>query len=221
LKKHVIIVAGGLGKRMQTAIPKQFLLLSGKPVLMHTLSVFFETLPESTLALVLPEAQTDTWKKLCEKYKFDIPHELVVGGKERFHSVKNGLLTSKPDTLIGIHDGVRPLVSKQTILSCFNAAEKFGAAIPVLPLKESLREIHLKKSAPVNRNFYRTVQTPQCFQYDIIQKAYQQDFKVHFTDDASVVEEAGFDVTLIEGNEENIKITSATDLILAEALINH
>lgn len=203
---------------MGRATPKQFLLLNNLPVLMQTINAFSKVVLEADITVVLPKEEMPSWHQLCEKYAFKTPHLLVSGGSTRFHSVKNGLSTVKPDTLVAIHDGVRPCVSAKTITSCFEAALTYGAAVPVLAVKESLRKIHHNQSHAVDRNMYRVVQTPQCFQYDVITSAYNQKYKDSFTDDASVVEAAGHQIKLVEGNEENIKITTPADLIIAEAL---
>jgi 2-C-methyl-D-erythritol 4-phosphate cytidylyltransferase len=221
MHKYVLIVAGGKGERMGAEVPKQFLELAGKPILMHTLEKFSSTFPSIEILLALPENQIDFWKELCYKYEFtNVPHQIVIGGETRFHSVQNALALVKEKSIVAIHDGVRPLVSSQTILTCFNEAEKMGNAVPVVPVFESLRYIiGNKKNNAVKRSCYRLVQTPQCFTSDLILKAYQQEFDANFTDDASVVEKLGEDIHLVAGNKENIKITTTEDLITAEALI--
>ncbi|PJB15508.1 MAG: 2-C-methyl-D-erythritol 4-phosphate cytidylyltransferase [Flavobacteriales bacterium CG_4_9_14_3_um_filter_32_8] len=220
MHKYAIIVAGGKGERMGTEIPKQFLELAGKPIIMHSLEKFKTTFPTIEIILALPENQIDFWKELCCKHKFTtIPHQLVKGGETRFHSVKNALELVKQKSIIAIHDGVRPLVSTKTITTCFNEAEKKGNAIPVVPVVESLRYVNNEQNEAVKRSCYRLAQTPQCFSSEIILKAYQQQFDVNFTDDASVAEKLGEMIHLVEGNTENIKITTATDLIIAEALL--
>jgi 2-C-methyl-D-erythritol 4-phosphate cytidylyltransferase len=220
MKKIVIIVAGGTGKRMKSDLPKQFLLLANKPVLMHTLSNFFTFDPEMELRLVLPADQTETWKKLCEDYHFKIKHELFQGGETRFQSVKNGLKGIDHFSIVAIHDGVRPLVSHQTIENCFNLAAENGCAIPVMPLTESIRRKIGASSVAEKRELFLSVQTPQVFRSEILLKAYDAVFESSFTDDASVVENAGYSVFLTDGNEENIKITTPKDLIIAQALIS-
>ena len=218
-RKSTIIVAGGKGERMQTNIPKQFLELNGKPVLMHTLDTFRNYDPEMELILVLPSSQIDYWNGLCKKHAFSTPHKIAEGGATRFHSVKNGLkVVSSPD-YIAIHDGVRPLVSHQTITDCFAEAEISGAAIPVVDAVDSLRKITENGNVAVDRSLYKMVQTPQVFEAGLIIEAYNQDFSDTFTDDASVVEVFGHKVSLIAGNRENIKITTQTDMLLAEAIL--
>ncbi|MFY9153759.1 MAG: 2-C-methyl-D-erythritol 4-phosphate cytidylyltransferase [Prolixibacteraceae bacterium] len=219
MKKFVVIVAGGSGSRMGTEIPKQFLELCGKPVLMHTLQVFYNFDPESKIILVLPEAQQQFWAALCLKHDFTVPHRISNGGETRFHSVKNGLSQIDAEGIVFIHDGVRPLVSEQTLIRCLEMAQESGNAIPVLPVTESLRKLEGNVNVSVDRSLYFSVQTPQTFRSEIIMEAFGQDYDPAFTDDASVLEKAGFSIHLIEGNRENIKITSPTDLIVAEALI--
>ena len=218
-RKSTIIVAGGKGERMQTYIPKQFLELNGKPVLMHTLDTFRNFDPEMELILVLPSSQIEYWNALCKKHAFSAPHKIAEGGATRFHSVKNGLkVVSSPD-YIAIHDGVRPLVSNETITDCFAEAEISGAAIPVVDAVDSLRKITENGNVAVDRSLYKMVQTPQVFEAGLILEAYNQDFSDTFTDDASVVEAFGHKVSLVAGNRENIKITTQTDMLLAEAIL--
>lgn len=215
-KQAVIIVAGGKGERMQTSVPKQFLLINNLPVLMHTINRFFSFNPLADIILVLPEAQMDYWKVLCNDHHFDIKHQLAEGGNTRFESVKNGLSALHSDVeLVAIHDGVRPLVSHETINRCYEAASLHGAAIPVTDAVESIRELTFNSSVAVDRSRYKLVQTPQVFRADIIRKAYRQQYIPQFTDDASVVEAIGYKIELVDGNRENIKITTAVDLKLA------
>ncbi len=219
---HIIITAGGFGKRFGSVIPKQFLEICGKPILVHTMEVFHRTIPNAGITLVLPEMVMHIWDDICARHKLEIPHKVVRGGTTRFNSVKNGLDSIVEETLIGIHDGVRPLVSSETIIRCFEAADAHGAAIPVMPVHESLRIIDNKEaSRPVDRNLYRLVQTPQCFKYDVIKSAYDTDYQESFTDDATIVEAAGYKIKLVEGNIENIKITTPSELQLAKALIDN
>ncbi|HCY41594.1 MAG TPA: 2-C-methyl-D-erythritol 4-phosphate cytidylyltransferase [Prolixibacteraceae bacterium] len=219
MKKFVIIVAGGSGSRMGAQIPKQFLELCGKPVLMHTIQVFYDFDPDSELILVLPEAQHEFWAELCLKHSFSLPHHIASGGETRFHSVHNGLKLIKDEGIVFIHDGVRPLVSQQTLARCCETATSSGNAIPVLPVTESLRKKEGDQNCSVDRSLFYSVQTPQTFRSEIILKSFLQPFDQSFTDDASVAEKAGFAINMVEGNLENIKITSPVDLILAEALI--
>lgn len=221
MKKFVIIVAGGSGSRMGTEIPKQFLELCGKPVLMHTIQVFHDFDPESKIILVLPEDQQLFWKGLCLKHSFSLLHEVVSGGKTRFHSVQNGLSQIDGKGIVFIHDGVRPLVSRETLGRCLETALKSGNAIPVLPVTESLRKQEGELNISVDRSQYFSVQTPQTFRSEQILEAFLQDFDPAFTDDASVAEKVGFPIFMVEGNRENIKITTPIDLIVAEALLNN
>jgi 2-C-methyl-D-erythritol 4-phosphate cytidylyltransferase len=220
MKKFVVIVAGGSGSRMGFEIPKQFLELCGKPVLMHTLQVFHDFDPQSSLILVLPESQLYFWAGLCLKYAFELPHQVISGGKTRFHSVQNGIRQIEGEGIVFIHDGVRPLVSRETLERCFETAQKSGNAIPVLPVNESLRKMDDNRNISVDRSLYFSVQTPQTFRSEQILEAFNQDFDPAFTDDASVAEKAGFSIHMVEGNRENIKITNPVDLIIAEALFN-
>lgn len=219
MKKYAIIVAGGSGTRMGTDIPKQFLEIKGKPVLMHSMNRFFNFDQNINLIVVLPAHQIDYWQKLCELHAFSVPHQIVEGGAERFYSVKNGLSLVEENALVAIHDAVRPLVSKQTIQAAFEAAIQFGSGIPAIPLHDSIRLVEGENNFAVNRNHYKILQTPQCFASSLLLEAFQQHYRSEFTDDASVIEAHGAKVTITAGNVENIKITTPKDLILAEALI--
>ena len=219
MQKFVIIVAGGSGIRMGTDVPKQFLELCGKPILMHTLRVFHDYDPQCRLILVLPELQQDFWDELCTRHSFTLPHQVVPGGRTRFHSVQNGLKHVDVDGIVFIHDGVRPLVNRETLDRCFDEALKYGNAIPVLPVTESLRKRDGGVSISVDRSLFFSVQTPQTFRSEQILEAFTQNFDPAFTDDASVAEKAGFSIHLVDGNPENIKITTPTDLIIAEAFL--
>lgn len=218
MKKYVIIVAGGKGLRMGKELPKQFLLLKDKPILMHTINRFIEYDPAISIILVLPEAHQPYWKDLCRKYRFSISHQLAGGGETRFHSVQNGLKLVTQDGWVAVHDGVRPFVSKETISACFTEAAVSGAAIPILPVIETLRKWTDNSSKTVNRDNYCTVQTPQVFHTELLKEAYRQPYVPLFTDDASVVENLGQSVSLVEGNRENIKITTPFDLQIGEIL---
>ena len=219
MNKTAIIVAGGKGERMNADIPKQFLEIKGKPILIYTLEAFMNFDASLQLILVLPAAQFELWETLCKKHALNIPHQIVAGGQSRFQSVKNGLDAVKVPAIVAIHDGVRPLVSKETISRCFDAAAKFGAAIPTMDSIESIRFVDASGSKSVDRNAYKMVQTPQVFDAELLKKAYEQEFSVLFTDDASVVEAMGATVHLVDGNRENIKITTEFDLIVAERLL--
>jgi 2-C-methyl-D-erythritol 4-phosphate cytidylyltransferase len=213
----VIITAGGIGKRMGSSIPKQFIEIKGLPILMRTIQRFYAFDLSCQIIVTLPADWISFWNELIEKHDFRINHELVDGGIERYDSIKNALSFCNNE-LIAIHDGVRPFVSNETIQRTIDLANEKGAAIPTLPLKESLRQVKNDQSIAVKRSEYVNVQTPQVFQKDIIEKAYSIPFHEAITDDASLVEEAGFQIFLCDGNEENIKITSPMDLRIGEIL---
>ena len=219
-KHTILIVAGGRGTRMGGPQPKQFLELAGRPVLMHTLEAFDRWDASARFIVVLPEDQIDTWKRLCEAHVFGRIHRVVAGGETRFHSVQNGLGAVASDGLIAVHDGVRPLVAPSVIAACFAAAADGGAAVPVVPVVESVREMDADgDSRPVDRTRLRVVQTPQVFRADVLRAAYCLPYDPRFTDDASVVEASGVAVRLVPGNRENIKLTTPMDLLLAEQLM--
>jgi 2-C-methyl-D-erythritol 4-phosphate cytidylyltransferase len=218
MKKSIIITAGGIGKRMETELPKQFLLLGGKPVLIHTLERFYDYDPTAQLIITLPNEWMSYWEGLLLAYQIHIPHELVDGGQERFHSIQNALKLCTGDQ-IGIHDGVRPLVSKSTIERCFSGLHAAAAVVPVIRLKDSLREGNLTSSEYVDRSKYYLAHTPQCFEAQTLKQAYLQAYKPAFTDDASVVESTGIRPLLVMSNEENIKITNPIDLKILSALL--
>ena len=217
----MIIVAGGMGTRMQSVIPKQFLRIGHEIILMRTLRIFRDYDPSLKRVVVLPEGEINTWERLCREEAFNIDHTLVKGGETRFHSVKNGLEQVDPSGLIAIHDGVRPLVSQQTLGRVFTKAEEKGNAIPVVPIPESIRYVGEGQSRAVPRDHYRLVQTPQVFQTETLLRAYRQDYAPEFTDDASLVEKMGETIHVVEGNTENIKITTQKDLELAGILLFH
>lgn len=219
MEKHVIIVAGGIGKRMQSEIPKQFLNVLGKPLLIHTFESLIHYSKGINITLVLPEPYIDFWKSLCKRFSFELDHAVVKGGNTRFDSVKNGLREIENGGLVAIHDGVRPLVSKDTLNRVFKKAAETGNAIPAVKINEALRKINDDNSFFVNRREYRLIQTPQCFHAELIKQAYQQDYKEEFTDDATVVEAMGIKINLVEGNSENIKITRPGDIKIAEAFL--
>jgi 2-C-methyl-D-erythritol 4-phosphate cytidylyltransferase len=219
--KYAIIVAGGAGVRMGKAIAKQFLPIGRLPVLMHTLNKFYTYDVELQLILVLPESQFDYWQELCEKYAFNLPHKLVKGGKSRFSSVQNGLNSiAGEEGLVAIHDGVRPFVSREVIRDSFEGAAKYGSAIAVVSLKDSIRWVDSKGFSQFkNREEFRLVQTPQTFRLKKIKAAFLTNEKPYFTDDATVYERMGWEVHLIDGNQENIKLTSPEDLNYATYLL--
>jgi 2-C-methyl-D-erythritol 4-phosphate cytidylyltransferase len=216
---YIIITAGGKGLRMGSDIPKQFLPISGIPVLMRTIKRFREYSKELQIILVLPKAQQDYWKQLCQKYNFQEEYLLADGGETRFHSVQNGLnlIPNSETGVVGVHDGVRPFPSIEVIKRCFETARTAKAVIPVTPVVETLRFVPENKN--VLRSDYRLVQTPQCFDINLLKKANQQPYSEKFTDDASIVEAIGQQVTMVEGNRENIKITTPFDLTIATALV--
>ncbi len=216
---YIIIVAGGKGLRMGGEIPKQFLPIGGKPVLMRTLERFREYSKDLQIILVLPEAQQEYWHQLCQEYHFDVEYTLANGGETRFHSVQNGLAKVPDDAkgVVGVHDGVRPFVSVDVISNCFETARTKKAVIPVTPVVETLR--HIPSQQNVLRSDYCLVQTPQCFDIQLLKSANHQPYSEAFTDDASVVEAFGHEVSMVEGNRENIKITTPFDLKIAETLI--
>jgi 2-C-methyl-D-erythritol 4-phosphate cytidylyltransferase len=219
MHKYALIVAGGSGKRMNNKVPKQFLELLGKPVLMHTINAFRKYDSAMEIVLVLPVNKIEHWFELCKKHEYTVTHAVAEGGKTRFHSVKNGLSYFKHDGLIAIHDGVRPFVSQKTISTCFDIAQKKGNAVPVMPLTESIRSIVEEYSRPIDRSNLRLVQTPQVFQHSILKEAYLQDYHEDFTDDASVIEKIRHRIHVVEGNPENIKITTPYDMLVAEYLV--
>ncbi len=221
MKRYAIIVAGGSGTRMGSALPKQYLEIGGKPILMHTLSVFYLSDTEIELILVIPESDFTYWKNLCSQFDFKVPHKLVKGGKSRFQSVKSGLDSIKDKKgIVAIHDGVRPFVNPEVIEESFLKAREFGSAIAVVDLKDSIRKLTEDgKSFFQDRQSFRLVQTPQTFLLDKIKKAYEVSEIIYFTDDATVFEHQGWQVLLIPGNPGNIKITSPEDLDYASFLI--
>ena len=217
---YIIIVAGGKGLRMGGDIPKQFLPIGGKPVLIRTIERFRAYSNNLQIILVLPEPQQDYCKQLCKEYAFDVDYMLTNGGETRFHSVQHGLALIPDDAqgVVGVHDGVRPFPSIEVIKNCYETAREKKAVIPVVPVVETLRHI-TEGTKP--RNEYRLVQTPQCFDIQLLKAANRQPYNDGFTDDASVVEAFGFENTLVEGNRENIKITTPYDIVVAEAIINY
>ena len=238
MPNYVIIVAGGKGLRMGGDVPKQFLPIGGMPVLMRTLQAFHDALSsprgeedDGRIILVLPADQQAYWQQLCSEYSFAVPHQIATGGETRFHSVRNGLalIPDGSEGIVGVHDGVRPFVSPEVIRRCYEAARVHGAVVPVIPVVETLRrlttdapDVHDTSqpsgSQTVDRNRYRLVQTPQTFSISLLKEAYLQPYRPEFTDDASVVEAMQRQVVLVEGNRENIKITTPSDISYAEYL---
>ena len=219
-KRGVVIVAGGSGSRMQSALPKQFLMLGGEPIVARTINTFSEALPGAEIVVVLPEAHIPLWENL--RARFDVaPHRIVAGGKERFHSVLNGInaLSSEVE-YIAVHDGVRALVTKRLIIRAMLAVEEHDAVIPVVDVVDSYRRVEGDNSYIVPRSELRIVQTPQIFKAQLLRDAYNVAFSPTFTDDASVVEAFGGHITLVEGERTNIKITTPEDITLAECFLN-
>lgn len=218
--EYVIIVAGGKGVRMQSNVPKQFMVIHEKPILVHTMERFRAYNPEINIVLAMNPEYIDYWDDLTRTFGIEIPHITIAGGVERFHSVKNGLMAiGAMDAIVGVHDAVRPLVSIETIGICYHVAREQGNAVPVIQPSDTLRQVGEGSSKTVDRNTYRIVQTPQCFDISLLRKAYEQEYKPSFTDDASVVESMGEHIHLVQGNRENIKITDQDDVRMATFLL--
>ena len=220
-KEYAVIVAGGKGTRIKSALPKQFLELNGKPVLLHTIEAFFRYAESIQLILVLPAADFSIWKSICERFNFTKPITLQSGGDTRFQSVKKGLEKIEGGGLVAIHDGVRPLISEDIIAASFRLAAVHGSAVAAVRLKESIRMTDMDNTRAMDRCRFRLIQTPQTFTVDLIKKAYEIKEDYSLTDDAGVAERSGHSISLFEGSYENLKITTAEDLIVAEALLNH
>ena len=220
-----IIVAGGSGKRMNSAVPKQFLLLNGKPVIMHTIEKFYLSSYQPRIILVLSQSDQTLWKSLIAEFNFSIPHEIVKGGNERFFSVKNGLdfidtlIEKKEKAIVAIHDAVRPLVSINTIDRCFEYADSKGNAIAAVSSKDSVRIQNIEGNKAIPRESVYLIQTPQVFNYKILKESYLKEYNNSFTDDASVLEANDYPIFITEGDQFNIKITFPEDIIFAEALL--
>jgi 2-C-methyl-D-erythritol 4-phosphate cytidylyltransferase len=218
--RYAVIVAAGIGKRMGAPIPKQFLLVAGKPLLMHTLQRLYAFDENITLLLVLHPDYFGFWQELVAEHDFAIPHQLIAGGAERFHSVKCAVDSIQDETaVVGIHDGVRPLVGMETLQRCYDTAASAGNAVPVVAVNDSVRVLEGQNNHAVDRSLYRIVQTPQCFQLSLLKEAFKQPYTSSFTDDASVMEAAGHAIQLVEGNRENIKITTPEDLRWAQCML--
>ena len=218
--EYIIIVAGGKGLRMQSNLPKQFMVIHDKPILVHTMERFRAYNPEIHIVLAMNPEYIGYWEDLTRTFGIDIPHSIIPGGAERFHSVKNGLESiDTSNAIVGIHDAVRPLVSIETIGICYHVAREQGNAVPVIQPADTLRVVSEGGSATVDRNVYRIVQTPQCFEINVLRKAYEQEYRPSFTDDASVVESTGEHIHLVQGNRENIKITDQEDVRMATFLL--
>lgn len=221
ISNYAIIVAGGSGSRMQSAVPKQFLLLNGRPVLMHTVEAFYNSASHPQIIIVLPAAYQSYWEQLCTDHNFTIPHQLVTGGETRFHSVKNGLdaIAEDSDALVAVHDAVRPLPGEAIINESYKRAAETGNAITAVKSRDSVRQLKNGASISLLRDEIYLVQTPQTFKIEQLRIAYNQPFNAGFTDDASVVEAAGFPISIIEGSYRNIKITFPEDITIAERFI--
>lgn len=221
---YVVIVAGGKGLRMGSDIPKQFLPVAGIPVLMRTIDRFYDYSHDLKIIVVLPKEQQDYWRRLCEKFHFSVPHDIADGGKSRFQSSKNGLSLVADDAegVVAFHDGVRPFVSADVIDRCFKMAQEEYTAVPVMPVTDTLRHVDDRtgNTYTVDRKLFRAVQTPQVFDISLAKQAFSQPERETFTDDASVIESLGVNVNIVDGNKENIKITTPFDLKVAEALVN-
>jgi 2-C-methyl-D-erythritol 4-phosphate cytidylyltransferase len=219
VKNYVIIVAGGSGQRMLSETPKQFLNLSGKPVLLYSLEAFVDAIPDINIILVLPEAYIDTWQELLKDHQVDLNHSIVIGGETRSQSVKNGLQLVSGSGLVAVHDGVRPLIEPPVIKRLFAEAGIYGNAIPVVPVSDTARQVDGDQNMLIDRNKLRLVQTPQVFNSDELQNAYHKLGSGSFTDDAAIIEAAGYEVHLCDGDPENIKLTKPIDMLFAEAIL--
>lgn len=214
MNRYAVIVAAGSGMRMGAPIPKQFLEIGGKPILMHTLNRFMTYDSAMRLVVVLHADYVQLWQSLCEKHLFNLPHTIVIGGSERFFSVQKAIesLTDDDDAIVGIHDAVRPMVSVDTLERCYSAAHEKGNAVPAIAVNDSMRVLDAEGNHGINRASLRIIQTPQCFNLKLLRQAFLQQYQAGFTDDASVVEALGERIELVEGNRENIKITTPEDL---------
>ncbi|MBR3883755.1 MAG: 2-C-methyl-D-erythritol 4-phosphate cytidylyltransferase [Bacteroidaceae bacterium] len=223
MKRYLIVVAGGKGLRMGGDMPKQFQLLGGRPILMHTIERLYAMDNSLQVVLVLPEEHLELWSNLCKQYKFQVPLQLTTGGSTRFHSVQNGLamIDDIEDAIVGVHDAVRPFVSQKVFDTTYREAWINGSAIPMIEVQDSLRHVVGGQGASevVPRDRYRLVQTPQVFKLSLLRRAYEQRYVEAFTDDASVVEALGESIFAVEGNRENIKLTTPFDMMVARTLI--
>ncbi len=221
MKNYAIIVAGGVGRRMGSDTPKQFLKIGGQPILMHTITAFYQYDHKMEIVLVLPHSHFSQWTELSLMHDFDVPHCMVGGGSTRFHSVKNGLDSIGDEGTVAIHDGVRPLIEQEIIQNSFEVANTKGNAIVSVELKDSIRQLKGQRSNSVDRMAFRAIQTPQTFKVSDIKEAYRIEYQESLTDDASVAELAGQKINLIDGSYRNIKITTSEDLVIAEALLDN
>ena len=221
MKQFALIVAGGSGTRMGSVLPKQFLLLQGKPVLFHTLKAFIDALPGIQIILVLPEEHLELGKEIVDGFFDKSQILLTAGGETRFHSVQNGLRHVTEESVIFVHDGVRCLVTPALIHRCFQTAVETGSAVPVIEMKDSVRIVSEDGNEPLDRGRLRIVQTPQTFHSKILLPAFEIDYKERFTDEATVVEAFGLKVSLVEGETTNIKITNPVDLLIASSILEN
>lgn len=222
VQTSVVIVAGGKGSRVGAEMPKQFLSIAHKPMLMHTIEQFYATSSAMQIVVVLPQEHLNLWQQLCKEHKFHIPHRITTGGSTRFESVKNGLTLIDDNALVAIHDGARPLVSKELINRCFNLChKKQQGVIPVVDEKNSLRLVSHHTHQPLNREHVKIVQTPQVFPAQLLKEAYRTPYTSHFTDDATVAEAHGITIHLTQGEDTNIKVTTPLDLEIASLLLTN
>ena len=221
MNNYTIIVAGGTGSRMKGELPKQFMLLNGKPVILYSIEAFYSYDPSVQIILVIHPSYLSLWKKMISEFRISIPFKVAEGGPTRFDSVKNGLKLIEDDGFVAVHDAARPVINADFLRKLFLAATTHGSAIPVVPLTDTVRIIDGDTSHQQDRAFLRAVQTPQVFKISDLQRAYTQPYQPVFTDDGSVMEAAGFPVHLTEGRPENIKITHLQDITVAEALIKN
>lgn len=220
MKKYAVIVAAGSGIRMGSVLPKQFLLIHNRPILWYTLHIFLKSFKDIHIIVVLPAEYYDTGLTICDEMKAANPIRAVVGGDTRFHSVQKGLALIDEDSIVFIHDAVRCLISPSLIHHCFEETMKFGSAIPCVEARDSVRLVHATGHKSIKRSDIKLVQTPQTFQSSILLPAYKTNYQEEFTDDASVVEAAGYEVHLVDGEQNNIKITTPLDLAIAEELLD-
>jgi 2-C-methyl-D-erythritol 4-phosphate cytidylyltransferase len=220
MQRYAIIVAAGTGSRMNSGLPKQFLLLAGKPVLYYSLKAFFENDTSTIQVVVLAKQEVTFWKEMCQKHKIQIPHQIVIGGNTRNESVRNGLNFLSGEGIVAIHDGARPFVNNEIIENCFLSAEKNGSGVACVKVKDSVRLVKESGNSALERDSLRLMQTPQTFQLSLIKKAFERLGDSNSTDDATVAEKAGHEIHLVEGSYQNLKITTPEDLILASALLN-
>ena len=220
MNKYVIIAAGGIGARMKSHVPKQYLSVNDVPIIIHTINKFQLAIPGIKIIVVLPSDRINSWEEFCNEHKFVFHHQICAGGETRFHSIKKGLELINGNAIVAIHDAVRPLVTVALIQEVFKHTESNGNAVPAIKMDQSIRVIDHGISKAVDRSIYRIIQTPQCFRVDELKKAYEQNYVDSFTDDAIVVEESGTKINLIEGDINNLKITTQQDMLIAETLIS-